>query len=757
MVKASIIQLINSITVHKKGQDASPHKYALLLAIVELFDKKKILDNRLFLTEELELVFIQKATLLRQDIQKRDIHIEYPFYYMSLNGMWTLSVIPGKESDFNSIITDKNQRFTKRRILDNVEYAIISDELMILLTKKDDREVLKDTLIQVYNNLVPDMQHYFHSSEQLSTRCYIDYLSSLISTNPCNENAIAETQSVNALFHTIHVEHPLVNVLCEELQKNLGKHIILTGHAGDGKTTIAIDVLRRLQGLDSDIALEKPLLPREEFDDPKVSIIKDFSEREEQADRSLIDELKADNRRFLIVSNTGALLDFFRKHAENWEMSPIQAESSILSAISAEGGFQEVEFSGINFMVYNLALMDNLDLAKAIFTKILRKENWESCSNCAKSEYCPIRQNVCIIQAVQRQIVDRLFLIYRRLQEYGERLTIRQITSHLAYLICSGTNSGSIQGNMTNLGTEYLFFNRLYGDDGQIKDSIASEMKAISELRKQGFGKLLESQQEMMLWLKPVTDKPIAIHPLVEDIFSKLRSKGMSLTAADNRELSPENARMQIRRMMYFFIQDENQNRKVITAYLKSPNIMRWREWQKAGAILEHAYKMRYANMIYHVIQEYFTGIKIPEGIGYQDGRLYITISRKQSEVRQSAQIVVAEFDWSQNISLELLNYTNVVGADRAELALVGKGILEGIVLKLGLPFLDYVTQRHYGEIGDLLKASYRERLEQFKTQILDKIAYTKNEMMVVRLRNDNKFNRQKYAVKSQYLEVYDV
>lgn len=587
--------------------------------------------------------------------------------------------------------------------------------------------------------------------------CYASYISTLVSTNPCNENAIAETQSVNDMFHTIHIDHPLVTIIAQDIKKNLGKHIILTGHAGDGKTTIAIDILQRLKGLETGHILAEPLLPREDVDDPKVSIIKDFSERAEQADISLIEELKAFNRRFLIISNTGALLSFFREHAINWDISPVQAESKILTAISADGGYKEVEFSGIEFMVFNLARMDNLDLAKAIFNKMIQADNWESCGNCSKTGYCPIKLNIKLIQSLREQVVDRLFLIYRRMHEYGNRLTIRQITSHLAYMLCGGLTCDRVHEGMVKLGTEYLFFNRMFGDNGKLIDNIASEMKAIVEIRRQAFGELLDSKQEMNLWLRPVADTSIAVHPSVGDIFSKLRRIGMSSLAPDDTKISPENARKQVRRLLYFFIQGESESKDIISAFLKSPNMLHWQDWQKDGARLDNTYKTRYANMVYHVIQEYFTGIRIPEGIGYHDGRLYITLSRKQSEVKQSAQIVIAELDWSQSISLEIVREASASGKVRAELALVGKGLLQGIILKLGLPFLDYVTQRHYGEIGELLKASYRERLEQFKTQILGKTAYGKDEMMIVRLRNNNMFKRQKYAVKSRFLEVYDV
>lgn len=750
-----LIDIEQYIDLLKKGENYKPHKHMALLAMIIYMKNKGFTDNQLFYDEDFKQTF---SELFKRYSNEKDRDRSYnPYFHLKTAPFWKLIPIAGKEDELQSTTSIGGPS----QLLSLVSYVEIHDEVVSFLKDPISLSKIKQQIIDILNayhsnelNISSKSSGMYQVDSGYQTFC--DYINTLISTNPCNENAIAETQAVNAQFQAIHVEHPLVNVLCEELMKNLGKHIILTGHAGDGKTTIAIDVLQRLKGKEKDCSLERPLQPREDIETPKISIIKDFSERQDRTDSSLIDELKAFNRRFLIISNTGALLSFFREHAEEWGISPVEAESKILNAISAEGGFKEVEFSGIDFMVFNLALMDNLALARAIFEKMMRADNWGGCNNCSNNGYCPILHNVNIIQSAQEQVVDRLFLIYRRLHEYGNRLTIRQITSHMAYMISSGITSSGIHKNMNQTGSEYLFFNRLYGDDGQNSDKTACEMKAIAVLRQQEFGELLSSKHEMNLWLKPVSDAAIAVHPVIKDIFSKLRSLGMSTIVPDNTKLHPENARMQVRRILFFFLQGESESRDVITRYLNSPNILRWHEWQKDGALLDNAYRTRYANMIYHVIQEYFTGIRLPEGIGYQDGRLYITMSRKQSEVRQSAQIVIAEFDWSQSISLDIVKYVNVIGAFRGEMALVGKGVLTGIELKLGLPFLDYVTQRHYGEIGDLLQASYRERLEHFKNQILDKTAYGKDEMMIVRLKNDNKFKRQKYAVKNHYLEVYD-
>jgi hypothetical protein len=75
----------------------------------------------------------------------------------------------------------------------------------------------------------------------------------------------------------------------------------------------------------------------------------------------------------------------------------------------------------------------------------------------------------------------------------------------------------------------------------------------------------------------------------------------------------------------------------------------------------------------------------------------------------------------------------------------------------LSLPFLDYVTQRHYGEIGNFLNAAYKERLEHFKQQVFKKTSSLHDDMMIVILRNDNRFKRQKFSISDQEVEVFDV
>jgi len=752
----SIESLVNSVNPMTVGHYTKPHKYALLLAIIDLFDEGLLRTNCLILDDELESSFHQKIRSLDPNLNEHDALIEYPFYFLSKDGYWTFKVKPGKEAEFCRITSELKERFTKRRIKETVECALLSAEFMSILSDKHARALLKNALLNIYFCMCRE-DFVQNDMGKSPNRCYCDYLSSLISTNICNENAIAESQVVNPLFRTIHTTHPLVGILDKELRQKTGKHIILTGHAGDGKTTIAVDIIKKLRGISPFTMLDKPLERREEIEDQRLSIIKDFSEREGESDTTLIDELKAGQRRFMIISNTGTLLDFFKDNAKDWQINSVEAESKILTAISQARGISELEFAGVEFVVYNLTYIDNLNLAKTIFYRMLDPENWKGCESCSREAFCPVKRNVELICSAQEQVTKRLFLLYRRMYEYGTRLTIRQLTSHLAYIITSGINAAQVHKKMSQMKTDFLFFNRLFGDDGRTPDISASEMKAIVELKHQNLGTLFNPGIEMNLWLKPSLQSSIKVCPSTKDLFSDLCKIGMASLTVSGAGPTPEQARRQARRLLYFFACDGTNEHQLICDFLNSPNILIWQEWQKKDSVLEKAYRAKYSNMVFHVIQEHFTGLRIPEGMGTQDSRLYITLSRKQSEVRQSAQIVIAELDWSQSVVLNLLRTSNATGAEYTELALIGQGILNGVILRLGLPFLDYVTQRHYGEIGNFLNAAYKERLEHFKQQVFKKTSSLHDDMMIVILRNDNRFKRQKFSISDQEVEVYDV
>jgi hypothetical protein len=589
----------------------------------------------------------------------------------------------------------------------------------------------------------------------------VGYLNSLQRLDASNDNALAESQSCSQFFPLIHVSHPLTETILRELREPEGGHVILTGHAGDGKSTIALEVYKRLAGIPADQPLPQQLAMREDPPGENITLIKDLSERRKGDDNALVQELLASGSRFLLVSNTGTLLDLLRTQAATFGMSDVQLESMVLTAISAEGGEGELALGGARFRVFNLARMDNLDLARQIFARMVSLERWEICDELACRAECPIRLNVDLISNYRDRIFDRIFLAYRRMYEYGTRLTLRQITEHLAYLITSGLEETDIaqmrEQQQAPLKAEFMFFNRFFGDDGKGDHAAALQMRAVREIRGQGFGERPCPVWERKLWLRL---RERTFHLGVEDCdaeFDLLREHGSGPGDDSRPGLTPDQAREQVRRMLYFLYDFSAEGQPFLMHFLNSPTILRWLEWQRPGARLEMTERNALEQRVYHVLQEHFTGVRLPEGATGHDRRLYVTLSRRRNEIRQSAQVVLAQVDWSNETTLELTHRQNAAGGDRTDLELVGHGRIDGANLVLSLSFLDYVVMRHFGELGEILQPAYVERLERFKAQVQRLARETRPDVMLVRLKTDHTFRRQQYTVRDGGLEVNDV
>jgi hypothetical protein len=593
---------------------------------------------------------------------------------------------------------------------------------------------------------------------------FVGYLNSLQRLNAGNENALAEYQACNPFFAQIHVAHPLTQSILAELRKPDGCQIILTGHAGDGKSTIALEVYKLLTGIPADKPLEQQLRPREDLPGTSISILKDLSERRREDDASLVRDMLGNSRRFLIVSNTGALLDLFRSQADACGLSQVQLESELLVAVGNERGEAILSLAGARFLVINLARIDNLDIAREIFACMINSANWAVCDGLACRANCPICLNVDLITHRRNIIFDRLFLAYRRMYEYGTRLTLRQLTEHLAYLITSGLEEIDLaemrEKRANPLRAEFMFFNRFFGDNGKEDDAAALQMHAVREIRHQGFGDRPCPAWERKLWLKP---RDYRFQLGVEECdteFELLRTYGAGPGSDHQPGLTPDQAREQVRRMLYFLYDFPADDSSYLTQFLNSPSILRWHDWQRQGAQLDMTESYRLGQRIYHVLQEHFTGLRLPERCEQShasDRRLYITLNRGNSEIRQSAQVVVAQVDWSGETALVLTSHQNAAGATRTDLELLGRGRITGAGLVLTLPFLDYVQMRHFGEVGEMLQPAYVERLERFKAQVQELAKEARTRVMLVRLKTDHTFRRQQYTVCDGKLEVNDV
>ena len=75
---------------------------------------------------------------------------------------------------------------------------------------------------------------------------FVDYLNSMNNADSSNENALAESPILSEYYDFIKIERKLGEYIYDYLIKDEKKAIILTGHAGDGKTSILIQILNKM-------------------------------------------------------------------------------------------------------------------------------------------------------------------------------------------------------------------------------------------------------------------------------------------------------------------------------------------------------------------------------------------------------------------------------------------------------------------------------------------------------------------------------
>lgn len=750
-----------------QGKIFKPHKIVALLAAIEVLQKKTFADNKIYYSDHFKQSFIDIFTLHVKE--KYSCRPYTPFFHLKSSSFWNLIPKQGKEEELGSTTTVGGPA----ALIAVVDHAQISDILLDLLKKTDHRKKIVSLLMQFLkkgqNSNKAAQQGSLLDQTQIS-RCnqshnnpFVGYLNSLQQVGGSNENALAESQVCNEYFALLHVAHPLVQTILGELRDPSGRHIILTGHAGDGKSTLAIDVLKHLKYLSPEAPLPDPIGPREEVESANVTIIKDLSEQDKAKKSELIDELVENKKRFLLVSNTGTLLDLFKSHEDVLTPENGDLESCALKAISSDTGAADLDLKETRFKIFNLAMTDNLALAKQIFERMLDEDRWIACSEKECRETCPICINVDLIRKNKERVLDRIFLAYRRMYEYGIRLTLRQLTEHLAYMLTSGLEGSDIRILQEKahrpLTIEFLFFNRFFGDNGAEADMAAIRMKSVKAVLDQGFGERPSPVWEHRLWLKTYGQAfPFNVAGC-EKVFETLRDQGSRIQGKPNVKISPDRAREQVRRMLYFLYDFKDKDNAYIGQFLNSPSLLNWMDWQASEGRLKPRETTGLGQKVYHVLQEHFTGVRLPEGSSQGgDRRLYITLSRPRREVRQSAQIVLAELDWSTATHLELKEKIFANGRQRKDLVLRGKEPIKDIDLDLGVPFLDYVLMRHFGEFGEVLQAAYIERLDQYKARLQRRIGRDKaEEIMLVHLKTDHTFLRQQYSVSKGTLEVNDV
>ena len=582
---------------------------------------------------------------------------------------------------------------------------------------------------------------------------FVAYLNSLHNVTANNENALAESQAINPFFSHIHVSLRVTDYIESILNEPNGPDVILTGHAGDGKSTIGLELYKRLKGLPDKQPLDHTMESIEHVrsNGISISIVKDMSELEETQRLSFFAEKASDSqKRYFLISNTGTLLNIVERLCDD-RATWLTAQNELLEALEGIGP-QDINIGKRLCKIINLSLIDNITTACQVFERMLDPKLWDVCKSNECRDQCPIYTNVKILQTYWDTTSKRIEWIYRRLYEYGYRLTLRQMSAHLAYAITAGLDYERIhdlsQRAVKPPLRNYLFFNLFFGDSDVSKPEV-EQLKAIQNLQVMEAGTRTHPDLERQLWMKEDSASFKINNKELYDIFKHLRHAGRGGVEA----LKSSVARIQMRRLLYCYGTFESQaiENKYVSIFLNSPMITDFVMWQKSGGKLSPVEKSTLKRRILHVLQEHFSGIRLPENTSEFD-TIYVTLNRRSFDVRQSAQIVLKKF-LADDFDLVLSSHDSGISETRYQLQLIASKYVQNLPLEL--PFLDYVTLRHQGEIAQQMQAFYSDRLERFKVGLLGKhSASDESNMMIVRLQLNHRFKSHTFSIHNHTLEV---
>ena len=128
----------------------APHKPLLLLAIMDLFAQGAITSNLVELTADLgELYTLYWARVMPPD--KRG-NLALPFFHLKGDGFWHLMPQPGQEV----VLAAARQIRSVSQLGDTVLGAQLDDDLYILLSSEETRNLLRTVLIETY--FAPEVQ-----------------------------------------------------------------------------------------------------------------------------------------------------------------------------------------------------------------------------------------------------------------------------------------------------------------------------------------------------------------------------------------------------------------------------------------------------------------------------------------------------------------------------------------------------------------------------------------------------------------------
>ncbi|MGX1203561.1 protein kinase domain-containing protein [Marinobacter sp. MBR-105] len=540
---------------------------------------------------------------------------------------------------------------------------------------------------------------------------FVRYLNSIHNLTADNRYALAEAQAISPYFTDLHVELNLVSSIRELLADQSDVVIVLTGHAGDGKSTVALDIWKRALGVPGNEPAPKS--PEEEevvsLEGHKLTIVKDMSELSAQSRAQKLDNAFNQPGSALIVSNTGPLLSSFTELMAKAGHGQRDAQQKILECLNQPLLKDKVSDANLlqldgtkRVYVANLSMLSNVDTAERLLSKLVSHPGWARCSDCEAKDRCPIRRNVDAMNKCADTVGERVGDVYRRLDAYGRRMTMRQIAAHLSFSLTGGLSCEQIRQDPQ---TKFrgVFSETFFGHGSQLSLQAVDALSCLRQMADLNFGIAASPTFDQQMhegkleeaWLYPVQ-------------LSEVRAHFASRLGSSN----DGNARREIRRLTYMFGSPREENHAsaevFLDDFLQSPMLRKLRAWS-VNHNLSGMEKQRFVKQVLGVLMEEYIGASVPRN---KRESLYITLRRPDEKVFQSVQIVLGKIPFDEfTIDLDEVSGLPVLKHPVTEAS-----------LELSLPLLDYIISKDLGELTSDLDAIHGASLEQFRSDLLERV-----------------------------------
>lgn len=537
---------------------------------------------------------------------------------------------------------------------------------------------------------------------------FVDYLNTLHNGNAANQNAIGEMQISSPFFAATQVKRPLVDFIRDKVAE--GCFIILTGHAGDGKTTLLAQVLD-VMGVK-----QTELCPSGDIDcgNQVLHYIKDFSElTKEQQD----EELRYCFQRkeaSVLIANTGPLLGAFKRMDSN------DYEEKLLDVMDKPSGDNiSIENAGTAFLL-NIARVDNSDFIKPYLHNLVSEDNWERCAQCPNCEKCPIFFNKRILTDKIDRASDFIEKVYIWLQEYDHRATIRQITAHLTYSITGGLNCSAVEKHCADgWRYRYLFSNLFFGCDGNRLRNGANQIRGIQLVNEAKFDLHPTSVDYDLFNRNQYTAfYPEALARLFDEAFNKQKYTDTSMMQT-------------ILKRAYLFFghntdeKDANQSKETFSEWFDL-----FLKIRNNGEKPKDSFK----ESICRAINTLFVGETMDDSVDHIDLTL-----RRNNEQTSNVQLLSGRIS-IDNITLKCEPYDTVSGQKHYHLMLCfGK-----MKYRITLPLLNYFCEIYHGIIITDIDPMLSNGIDSLKAQLLSNYSAVMddNEVLLVYLSGEKWLKR---------------